>query len=338
MDTVYPGCYALASLGFRFEQVDIGTGTDEALMAKSKVQSRRLPANGVEARPIEHWETVTVNTWGEMQERLSGTSSPYATDWAFRGMPNFDWPLATSLERLEVGNLSNQAERSLLASFKRRAHHYLRDLPDGHDNLEWLALMQHHGAPTRLLDWTRSPYVALFFAFEAAREPDGFCALWAIDLNWCRQRSRDVVEQRVSRNLNPQESLGNAAVFNQVFLEATIEFVAPLQPFRMNERLTIQQGLFLCPGSAETPFMHNLKGLDTSQGVLRHSLHKLRVPRTLRAEVLKALARMNIGRATLFPGLDGFAQSLGVNVEVATTRGTISQELANIARFEEWGF
>jgi hypothetical protein len=212
----------------------------------------------------------------------------------------------------------------------------LRDLPEAHDNLEWLALMQHHGAPTRLLDWTRSPYVALFFAFEVAREPDGYCALWAIDMDWCRQRSREVVEKRACRNLNPQESLGNATVFNQVFLEATIEFVAPLQPFRMNERLTIQQGLFLCPGSAEAPFMQNLKGLDN--GVLRNSLHKLRIPRGLRAEVLKALARMNIGRATLFPGLDGFAQSLGVNVEVATSRGTISQELANIVRYEEWGF
>jgi hypothetical protein len=252
-------------------------------------------------------------------------------------MPNFDWPLATSLERLEVQNLAPRAERSLLTSFKRRAHHYLSDLPGPDDSLEWLALMQHHGAPTRLLDWTRSPYVALFFALEAARDPNGYCALWAIDLNWCRQRSRQVVEQRLYRNLNPQESLGNAKVFNQVFLEAAIEFVAPLQPFRMNERLTIQQGLFLCPGSSETSFMNNLKGLDEGI-VLRRSLHKLRIPRQLRSEVLKALAKMNIGRATLFPGLDGFAQSLGVNVEVATSRGTISQELANVVSYEEWGF
>jgi hypothetical protein len=291
-----------------------------------------------QAGSLDHWETITVSTWEELQERLSGSSSPYVHDWAFRGMPNFDWLLATSLERLEVKNLSSQAERSLLTSFKRRAHHYLTDLPHADDNLEWLALMQHHGAPTRLLDWTRSPYVALFFAFEAARDPDGYCALWAIDLAWCRQRSRTVVEQRVDRNLNPQDSLGNAAVFNQVFFAATIEFVAPLQPFRMNERLTIQQGLFLCPGSAETAFMDNLKGLDDDSRVLRHSLHKIRIPRSLRADVLKALAKMNIGRATLFPGLDGFAQSLGVNVEVATARGTLSQELANIVQFEEWGF
>jgi hypothetical protein len=252
-------------------------------------------------------------------------------------MTGFDYDLATSLERLGVGSLTLRVERALLTSFKRRAHHYLRDLPDPHDNLEWLALMQHYGAPTRLLDWTRSPYVALFFAFEAARDPNGYCALWAMNLTWCRPRSRQVIEQRVCRNLNPQESLGSPTVFNQVFLEATVDVVAPLQPFRMNDRLTIQQGLFLCPGSVEQTFLGNLKGLAPTP-MIRGNLHKLRLPRKIRTDVLKALAKMNIGRATLFPGLDGFAKSLGVNVETATARGTISHEMDNIARFEEWGF
>jgi hypothetical protein len=297
------------------------------------LRSSPVPHSGAESK---HWTTVDVESWSKLQERLSGPSSPYGRDWAFRGMPGFDWQLATALERLEVQKLASVAERSLLTSFKRRAHHYLNDLPEVNNNLEWLALMQHHGAPTRLLDWTRSPYVALFFAFESARDAKGDCALWAIDLQWCRWRSREVVEQRVCRNLNPQESLGSASIFNQVFLEATIEVVAPLQPFRMNERLTIQQGLFLCPGSPSVSFMDNLRGLDNGQ--LRDSLHKLRIPRSLRTDVLVALAKMNIGRATLFPGLDGFAQSLGVNVEVATSQGTITQELTNIVQYEEWGF
>src|SRR5262245_39598074 len=237
-------------------------------MSKSKrpiqtnVQALRSPPVQHSGTESEQWTTVDVGSWPELQERLSGSSSPYGRDWAFRGMPGFDWQLATALERLEVQKLASVAERSLLTSFKRRAHHYLNDLPEVNNNLEWLALMQHHGAPTRLLDWTRSPYVALFFAFESARDANGYCALWAIDLQWCRWRSREVVEQRVCRKLNPQESLGSASVFNQVFLEATIEVVAPLQPFRMNERLTIQQGLFLCPGSPSVSFMDNLRGLD----------------------------------------------------------------------------
>jgi hypothetical protein len=244
--------------------------------------------------------------------------------------------LKTSLERLAVATLMPLAERALLSAFKRRAHHYLVDVPDGNDNLEWLALMQHHGAPTRLLDWTRSPYVALFFAIEPEQGSNAPCALWAIDLNWCRRRARTLVEQRIDRNLNPTESLGGPITFNQVFLEATVALVAPLQPFRMNERLTIQQGVFLCPGDVNLPFMANLGALD--DGTLPDHLHKITIPRGLRTEVLKELKNMNLGRATLFPGLDGFARSLGVNVEIATSRGTLSQEMANISTYEEWGF
>jgi hypothetical protein len=307
--------------------------------ARTDSRSKDNPSQAATA-PVsagsEYCTTVDLNTWADLQAQLSGSTSPYLFDWAFRGMPDCGWVLKTSLERLPVAKLVPSAERALLTAFKRRAHHYLADLPDANDNLEWLALMQHHGAPTRLLDWTRSPYVGLFFAFESEYESDAACALWAIDLNWCRWRARTVIEHSIGGNLNPMESLGSPVIFNQVFLEATVGLVAPLQPFRMNERLTIQQGVFLCPGDVNKPVMDNLAALD--DGTLRDHLHKITVPRALRIEVLKELKNMNLGRATLFPGLDGFARSLGVNVEIATNRGTLSQEMANISSYEEWGF
>lgn len=70
--------------------------------------------------------------------------------WAFRGQCNTEWGLTSSLDRLARSRktCSSHAEQYLLTTFKRRAHHYLRDLPGEHDELEWLALMQHHGAPT----------------------------------------------------------------------------------------------------------------------------------------------------------------------------------------------
>jgi hypothetical protein len=54
-------------------------------------------------------------------------------------------------------------ESGLLRRFKRQAHHYISNPPEENDPLEWLALMQHYGAPTRLLDWTYSFFVALYF-------------------------------------------------------------------------------------------------------------------------------------------------------------------------------
>ena len=136
-----------------------------------------------------------------------------------------------------------------MREFERRAHHYIQNPPEDTEDLEWLALMQHHGAPTRLLDWTKSPYVAAFFAAEPAERGTDF-AIWAID--------RDAIIEAafaIIHNDLPTDSSRNISTFvayyRQIFREQTWGhrhfFVAPIEPFRMNERLTIQQGLFLCP-------------------------------------------------------------------------------------------
>ena len=93
--------------------------------------------------------------------------------WLFRGMPNNKFSMQTSLERvlIDAGIELMEApgiERQLLKEFKRRAHFYLDPLPAPEDILGWLALMQHYGAPTRLLDWTYSFFVAAFFALRDA--------------------------------------------------------------------------------------------------------------------------------------------------------------------------
>ena len=88
--------------------------------------------------------------------------------------------LITGLERackaVDDGTPAAAREVAIVREFMRRAHHYLPDVPRDDNWLEWLALMQHHGAPTRLLDWTYSPSVAVHFALShAARQPAEFC-------------------------------------------------------------------------------------------------------------------------------------------------------------------
>src|SRR5215831_16215491 len=97
---------------------------------------------------------------------------------AFRGHGDAPQLLHASIER--VASKPGIAEEYIEREFKRRAHHYLADLPNEDEDLEWLALMQHYGAPTRLLDWTRSAYVAAFFAADGASSPNAF-AVWAVD-------------------------------------------------------------------------------------------------------------------------------------------------------------
>src|SRR4051794_8101362 len=107
------------------------------------------------------------------------------TRWAFRGHSSAEWPLVTSLERLSLlggtppGFLGN-TEFWILHEFRRRAHILLPSAPAPECHLEWLALIQHYGGPTRLLDFTHSFYVAAFFAVENAVAD---AAIWGVDLN-----------------------------------------------------------------------------------------------------------------------------------------------------------
>lgn len=85
--------------------------------------------------------------------------------------------LQSALERYCVDNQfdlgdAGYHEYLLTREFRLRAHHYLTDLPDDADYLEWWSLMRHYGAPTRLLDWTYSIYVATYFALEKKPGPN----------------------------------------------------------------------------------------------------------------------------------------------------------------------
>ena len=66
---------------------------------------------------------------------------------------------------------------------------YASIAPAENEKVEWLALMQHYGAPTRLLDWTNSAYVALHFALNNRKSTED-CAVWAIDTEWVDEKSR----------------------------------------------------------------------------------------------------------------------------------------------------
>src|SRR5262245_32565646 len=109
--------------------------------------------------------------------------NPPYSNWAFRGERDERWPLYSSLSRyLQNFGVHKDAwpeqEERIIRIFKRNAHQFLERPPEWADDLQWLELMQHHGAPTRLIDFTWSPYVAAFFALERTIS-DG--VVWALN-------------------------------------------------------------------------------------------------------------------------------------------------------------
>jgi len=179
--------------------------------------------------------------------------------WGFRGQRDSDWTLQTSLDReLRVSHntghyhLNRQEEENeLLFRFQQQARNYILNLPSTDDRAGWLALMQHHGVPTRLLDWTESPYVALYFAVE--EKPLGIkkvpnddheihreevcSAVWAIDLDWLEQKSMEVLGP-------PEDPKARVQLLNSV-LEQKQPLIVRIDPFHGNERMFAQQ-VFSC--------------------------------------------------------------------------------------------
>jgi len=230
------------------------------------------------------------------------TQPPYS-HWAFRGERDERWPLYSSLSRyLQNFGVARAAwpsqEERILRIFKRKAHHFLPKAPEWDDDFQWLALMQHHGAPTRLIDFTWSPYVAAFFALERTLA-DG--VVWA--MNPARiDSSRAPQPVRMDPRLK-----GN---FRRYFLKGNQRFIWMGEPHTMNQRLIAQSGTFAVPGAIDVPVEEIV-----SQSDPENVLAKIILRNAVRETGMRELYRMNITYATLFPDLDGLAKSMGYELE-----------------------
>jgi hypothetical protein len=240
---------------------------------------------------VPSYETRVLDSWDAYLKVI--TDSPYA-NWAFRGQADAAWPLSSTLTRYFTAFGIPQQEWELreqraLRIFKRKATHFLTHVPALEDDFEWMALMQHHGAPTRLLDFTWSPYVAVFFALERAERDASVWALNPAEFPAVGELGRFTLDE-----LNTGKSKFQVAIG---------------RPYIMNRRLIAQSGTLVVSGTVGRPV----------EVILRNpaaTLVKLVLRRdAVRLTAMRELYRMNITHATLFPDLDGLARSLAYELE-----------------------
>jgi hypothetical protein len=211
------------------------------------------------------WHRKVVSTWQQYQEVIE----PYLDgDHLFRGVESEKYELVTSVGRGEPFAYSPEVEAELFDQFRREALPLLPSRPQ--DEWEWLALAQHFGTPTRLLDWSESPYVALFFA--VLRQDDVHGSLYVIP------RPDHV----------PLDT--KATPFD-------LDKVSFFYPGYVTSRLVSQRGLFTVHPDPEQPYTHP----DMLQIVIDSSCK-----RDFRCK----LDTVGVHQAAIFADLDGLSRRL----------------------------
>jgi hypothetical protein len=261
------------------------------------------------------WPETSFDSWQQfivMTESLTIGSPAYAC-YLYRGQSDFSWKLTPSLPRSLTGittvTEAHEAERVALQEFKRQAAMHA-DTPAKVKILEsslaeWWALMQHHHAPTRLLDWSHSPFVGLYFACSANFDCDG--ALWLFHVKdtarAMNEKHRTFTDSRPSWEARYQDESPPSG----------LEVIGP-QPSTNTPRMVAQQGAFTIGYNILEnhddvidpilrPSHDSRKGNETTY-------YKVRVPARLKPQFLRHLRSMNVTASSLFPGIDGLGRSV----------------------------
>ena len=252
-------------------------------------------------------EEIRLSSWAELQEELFADAwqpelRRFRSAFAYRGRNDVAEDLSTSLLRL--GGDPGSVEGHLLRNFRRYAQ---REDVSFDSVWNWLALAQHHGLPTRLLDWTYSPYVALHFATASLELFDRDGVVWLLDYVRAQEqapaRVRDVLRDQ-EMNVFTAELLDEAAGgLGDLEGLAADDYVVFLEPPSLNERIVNQYALFSLMSRPQAR-------LDEWLGSRPELARRLVVPAELKWEVRDKLDQANITERVLFPGLDGLSRWL----------------------------
>jgi len=247
------------------------------------------------------WHRDQLSSWAkfvELVERLSLNEGGDA-HWYIRGQSNESWPLQPSLLR-QLGEVT--VERALGIEFgaTRRfmSQYHLHSAADGVDKSKWGAIawwmiMQHYSCPTRLLDWTLSPYVALYFAVDQLPERDG--AVWFFPSSALETITAKRYEKPQLDGVEQLETHDVKAVY-------------PIEAAQHSRRSAEQQAVFTVCTHVLADHGDVISKAFAGQEN-RYLLNKVIVPAGLKDEFLSRLRTMNITPSSLFPGLDGLGRT-----------------------------
>ena len=255
--------------------------------------------------PAAKLDSTTVSSWAELIDVLYYESwdksiERFRSPYVFRGVGIATDDLSTTLQRLASGHKDvSKLEGHLLRNFRKYAH---AGAASGHSLWNWLALAAHHGLPTRMLDWTYSPFVALHFATENLAAYNRDAVIWCLNHRAASERLPGELKIKLSEegsNVFTVEMLsGVARTLEELQALSDHDFVVFLEPPSLDERIVNQFALFSLMSRPDRSI----------SDWLRHNsdvARRLVIPADLKWEVRDKLDQVGITERILVPGLDG---------------------------------
>ena len=278
----------------------------------------------------------TIHSWSELNDVLFENTwnkklKRYRSTYAYRGVSSSDYPLSNSLMRL--GPLYKNMEKNLLKQFKKYAH---RELVDRDTEWHWLSVAQHHGLPTRLLDWTYSPLVALHFATADDEKYDRNGAVWKVnyaDVHKLLQMEQTESLDKLGSRIFTAEALANTIKD----LDALDSRSAPgfdtaifFEPPAIDDRIVNQFAYFSVLSRPDLAMDDWFKMPHVKSTV---EVVKIIIPKKLKWEIRDKLDQSNINERILMTGLDGLCAWLKRHYKPVTKKKTeISKKKGTAAR------
>jgi FRG domain len=237
----------------------------------------------------------------------------------YRGIADARWSLESSLERI-IGKKwsaheAKQFEEYSLAQFQSKFHLYDTENVKPTSKLAWLSIMQHYGVPTRLLDFTESPYVALYFALEKYRpQTEVDFAVFAFDYSAIMDCSIAHISSKDSAFTETRLSVHERQdeIFETVVDRFAYEIAWIAEPKQLNTRLDRQAGSFLLSGNRGLRIQQILDSAPYSNV----KMYKFCIQYELYTAIFALLRKMNITSKSLYGDLDGLASSIRMQMQV----------------------
>ncbi len=240
---------------------------------------------------------VAIKSFEELIEKIT-TDDFSCGHVVYRGVTDaVNHKLIPSVGRIDESILCglsiNDYELETLNRFKLRANSEI--IPTPKDDWEWLALAQHHGLPTRLLDWTSSPLIALYFATKPNIIHDG-------TLNDCNKNGGSIFAMHTCNYLDTS-CLDSPIQFDEYGL---------FYPPHITKRITGQFGLFSIQPEPKEEFQVGFVDDDANW------IEKINFDSEVAKQIQKKLYLLGIRHETVFPDLDGFTYDLKVKFNVTS--------------------